>query len=93
MRARVLSSASGQRLDLGAGGGQCGLLGFGALQAGKLLFFQALGLGLGKAKLVLDGGGLFGGLEGVLLAAIAGGLFAQGIDFAIQSRCGATPRG
>jgi len=50
----------GKRLYLGAGGGQRGFLGFGAFQAGELLVFQALGLGLGKVELVLDGIGLGG---------------------------------
>ena len=67
-----LVEGGGQRLDLSAGGGQRGFLGFRALQAGELLVFQALGLGLGKAKLVLDGLGLLGRGDGVLLARDSG---------------------
>jgi hypothetical protein len=59
-RVRGLVEGGGERLDLGAGSGERAFLGFGALQAGELLVFQALGLGLGKVKLVLDGLGLGG---------------------------------
>ncbi len=80
-----LVEGGGERLDLGAGGGERGFLSFGALQAGEGLVFQALGLGLGKVKLVLDGLGLIGGGEGVLLVAVAGGLLAVGGDLAFQA--------
>ena len=75
----------GKRLDPSAGGGKRGFLGFGAFQAGKLLVFQALGLGLGKVKLVLDGIGLGGGGERVLLGAITDDLLAVGGDLAIEA--------
>ena len=74
-----------ERLDTGAGSGQRAFLGLGAFQAGELLGFQALGLGLGKVKLVLHGVSLGGGGEGVLLGAITDDLLAVGGDLAIEA--------
>ncbi len=75
----------GKQLDPGAGGGQHGFLGLGAFQAGELLAFQALDFGLGKVELVLDGFGLGGGGEGVLLGAITDKLLAVGGNLAIEA--------
>jgi hypothetical protein len=41
--------------NLGAGGGECGFLGFSALQADELLTFEAVGFGTFKGDLMLDG--------------------------------------
>ena len=58
-----LVQGGGTVFNLGAGCGQCGLLGFSALQAGELFVFQAIGFGGFKGDFVLDGGGLFGGFH------------------------------
>ena len=87
-KANMLASlveSSGEQLNLSAGSGEGGFLGFSALQAGESLVFQALGLGHGKVELVLVGRGLIGGGEGVLLVAIAGGLLTVSGDFALHA--------
>ena len=80
-----LVQGGGERFNLGAGSGERGFLGLGALQAGEGLVFHALGLGLGKVKLMLVGLGLIVFGEGVLLVAVAGSLLAVGGDLAIQA--------
>jgi hypothetical protein len=80
-----LVEGGGERLNLSAGGGEGGFLGFGALQTGKLLAFQALGFGLGKLELMLAGLGLIGGGDGVLLGAVTGGFLAVGGNLAVEA--------
>jgi hypothetical protein len=80
-----LVQRGGEQLDPGADGGQRRLLGLGAFQAGKLLILQAFGLGLGKADLMLHGGGLGRSGDRVLLGAITGGFLAVGADLAIKA--------
>ena len=75
---------AGEGLDLGAGGGEGGLLRLSALEAGELLVFKALGLGLREFDLVLDGLSLGGGGDGVELGAEAGDLLAVAGDLAIE---------
>jgi len=72
-------------LDAGAGSGQGGFVGVATLQAEEFVVFQALDFSLGESKLVLDGVGLSGAGDGVLLSAYAGGFLAVGLDFALQA--------
>jgi hypothetical protein len=83
-RAGLVESSS-EQLNLSAGSGEGGFLGFSALQAGEGLVFQALGLGHGKVELVLIGLGLIGGGDGVLLVAITGSLLTVGGDLALHA--------
>ncbi len=55
----------GEALDLGAGRGACGFLGFRALEAGKFFVFQTAGFSVGESNFVLDGCCLLGSLYGV----------------------------
>lgn len=75
----------GLGFHLGAGGGERGLLGFSALQAGKGFVLKAFGLGGCKADFVLDGLGLLRGFYGVELGAEAGGFLAVGGNFALET--------
>jgi len=75
----------GEGFHLRARGGQRGFLRLAALQAGELLVFQALGLLQGKLQLVLDGGGLRGVGDRILLDAEAGSLLAVAGDLALQA--------
>ena len=88
-----LVESDGERLDLSAGGGQSGLLGLSALQAGELFVFKALDFGLCKAKFVLDGVGLLGSGDRVLLDRGSGWPFGGEWRSRGRGGCGASLRG
>ena len=76
-----LVESAGQRFHLGAGRGQRGFLGLGALQAGVFVVFQPLDFRVNELDFVVDGVGLGRGGDGVALGAqlagflpVAGGL-------------------
>ena len=76
---------SGQQLHLGTGGAKRSFLSLSTFQAGELFIFQALGLAGDELDFVLDGDGLFGGLDHVKLGAETGGLLAEAGNLALQA--------
>ena len=76
---------SGQGFDQGAGFGERGFQRLSALEAGEFFVFQTLDLDGGEVDFVLDGVGLDGVLDRVVLGAEARGLLAMGFDFAVQA--------
>ena len=79
------ASQSGSRAERRTSRGQRGLLRLGALQAGVLLIFQALGFGGFEIDFVLDGCGLRGGGNRVELRAEFGGLLAVPADLPLKT--------
>jgi hypothetical protein len=75
-----------ERLDLGAGLSERGLLRFGALETGEFLILEPIGFSRSELNFMLDGRGLLGRLDGVELGAKARRFLAMGLDLAFQTR-------